>query len=486
MRNLILAVSCICCLILSMLSAGALESAAAVVAESSNLPDDQFTLVLDLQRPSDTDILLLRNGDRLTGTILNKSFSIRTSYAQLKFNNRMIAGINLEGGPNNIESIITVNNNLFSGFIDNAVFVFKLQSGPQINVRKEKVLKAVFRVRKAEREGIPQRQFIVLKNGDYFSGKLLNDKIVVATTYAAVPLVLSNIDRIKLIGSENPLTRVTMRNSDVIQGVLQTEDIQVKLDVGPVVGIYKDRIDMIYCKYGYRPEHLSSAVVQQFRRKLLTIAPDGAINGPVPYVKSYKVDSPQTLTEALHLIEVNSKSISVLILALSLSEISQDHQRALRDWVSQGGGIWLFYGMKSNSYFKFVHGDNSRLLFPNLHHLKTDEPAEIIWPRRDLAVMSGVNVLSTYLNHSNKGARTSFDETSLPDGAIVLAKQPNPKMFLAPYGNGRAMVEANHFNRSPLHHPTEMDNPTFIRNVSLWLAGYDFQARKRKWTGRTD
>ena len=78
--------------------------------EGGSEQDIQLEVILDLERPSETDILLLRNGDRLTGTILNESFGIRTSYGSMRFNNRVIAGIDLEGGANNIESILTVNN----------------------------------------------------------------------------------------------------------------------------------------------------------------------------------------------------------------------------------------------------------------------------------------------------------------------------------------------------------------------------------------
>ncbi|MBN2313384.1 MAG: hypothetical protein JXM79_05605 [Sedimentisphaerales bacterium] len=215
--------------------------------------DNRLGVVLDLERPSSTDILLLRNGDKLTGTVLNESFSIRTSYAQLKFNNRMIAGIDLEGGANNIESIITVNNNRFSGFIDDPVFVFKLQTGPQIEVRREKVLKAIFRVREAERQGIPQRQFLILKNGDYFSGRVLNNELTVSTTYAKVPIKLSNAESVTMIGENNPLTKIDQKNGDIIQGVLETEDIDCELDVGTTVKIYQDRIDVIYCQEGFIP-----------------------------------------------------------------------------------------------------------------------------------------------------------------------------------------------------------------------------------------
>ena len=218
---------------------------------------ESLGIVLDLERQSSTDILLLRNGDKLTGTVLNGEFSIRTSYAKIELNNRIIAGIDLEGGVNNIEKIITVNNNRFSGFIDDPVFVFKLQSGDQIKVRREKVLKVVFRVREAERKGIPQRQFITLKNGDYFSCNILNEELIVATTYAKVPLSLNDAESITLIGGENPLTKVLMSNGDLLQGVLETEDIEVELDVGSTAKVYKDRIDVIYCQTGAVPKYLN-------------------------------------------------------------------------------------------------------------------------------------------------------------------------------------------------------------------------------------
>lgn len=222
--------------------------------------DKRLTVVLDAERPSKTDILLLRNGDKLTGTVLNKAFSIRTSYASLSFNNRMVAGIDLEGGANNIEAIVTVNNNRFSGFIDDPVFVFKLQSGAQIEIRREKVLKAIFRVREAERQGMPQRQFVILKNGDYFSGKILTDKLTVATTYAKIPVVLKEAESITLIGAETPLTKIQMRNQDTVQGVLETEDVEIELDVGQKVGIYKDRINVIYTTEGFVPSDLTAGI----------------------------------------------------------------------------------------------------------------------------------------------------------------------------------------------------------------------------------
>ena len=93
-----------------------------------------------------------------------------------------------------------------------------------------------------------------MKNGDYFSGKLLNENLVIATTYADVPLDLGSLESITLIGENNPLTMVSMLNGDIIQGVLKTEDVHIDLDIGDEISVYKDRIDILYGREGFIPE----------------------------------------------------------------------------------------------------------------------------------------------------------------------------------------------------------------------------------------
>ena len=219
--------------------------------------------VLDTERPKDVDILLLRNGDKLTGTVMNNSFSIRTSYAHIDIDSKYIAGINLEGGANNIESIITVNNNRFSGFIDDAFISFKLTNGPQLEIRREKVLKIVFRQRPQETAGMKWRQFMQLKNGDYFHGQILTQDITISTTYAKIPLDFATTESITLIGDANPLTTVKMTNGDTVQGILETEDIEIELDVGSVIEVYQDRIDRIFFKEGYIPDSIPSIIMSR-------------------------------------------------------------------------------------------------------------------------------------------------------------------------------------------------------------------------------
>ncbi|HNQ71376.1 formylglycine-generating enzyme family protein [Mesotoga prima] len=208
--------------------------------------------VLDTERQKDADILLLRNGDKLTGTVVNEKFSITTSYAHLDVVTKHIAGMNLEGGANNIESIIAENNNRFSGFIDDSFISFKLTNGPQLEIRREKVLKIVLRQRSQDMGEMKWTPFIWLKNGDYFHGQILTKDIILSTIYAKIPLDFATTESITLIGESNPLlTIVKMTNGDSVHGILEIEDIQIELDAGSVIEVYQDRIDRIFFKEGH-------------------------------------------------------------------------------------------------------------------------------------------------------------------------------------------------------------------------------------------
>lgn len=213
------------------------------------------SIILDFERVSTADVLYLRNGDVITGTILNKNYNITTSYTQTQINNKMIKEIYLESGENNMSKILTINNNKISGFISNPTIVFKLKNGNRIEIRREKILKLVFRIDNEELQRISQSQsqFLILKNGDYFSGNILEKEFCIKTTYADIYCKLDEIKSITQIRGENPLTKVEMINGDLIQGILKTENINILLDIGPEVRIFQDHIDLIYCQEGFIP-----------------------------------------------------------------------------------------------------------------------------------------------------------------------------------------------------------------------------------------
>ena len=88
---------------------------ASAPAEEEKRP--KISTVLGTERVADADILILRNGDKLTGTIGNPSFTIRTAYATVQLPASKLAGVDLEADAFGLEAFLTVNASRFSGFV---------------------------------------------------------------------------------------------------------------------------------------------------------------------------------------------------------------------------------------------------------------------------------------------------------------------------------------------------------------------------------
>ncbi|MSU20758.1 MAG: formylglycine-generating enzyme family protein [Pedosphaera sp.] len=217
-----------------------------------------LAIVLGVPRAKDTDILLLQNGEKNSGTIANESISLKTSYADLKFDARMIAAIDLQGADNPIDSILTVNSNRFSGFLTDPSFVIRLNTGEQLAVRREKVQKAIWRARESELGGFPPHQFILLQNGDFFTGKILNISSITVENPTQRLVLLSDLESIRLVTGATPRARLRWPNGEVQLGKLEAEDIELQLDAGPKISLYRDRIEVIYCKDGFNPNTQSA------------------------------------------------------------------------------------------------------------------------------------------------------------------------------------------------------------------------------------
>ena len=200
---------------------------------------------IEIFRGGEKEALLLKSGDKLTGTVQNEKFRIQTSYAQLEFPASDIATIIYEGGANNIERIVVLNGDVFSGFILDAEVTVKLDAGPVITIRKEKISKLGFRIRANEKEKYPVNHDVTLTNGDHFSGTVKNQSLKIGAAFGEMPVEIGQIAKIEFISKKGTVTEITLRNGDKVSGFLKDEDVAIDLDFGREVAIYQDRIEKI-------------------------------------------------------------------------------------------------------------------------------------------------------------------------------------------------------------------------------------------------
>jgi formylglycine-generating enzyme required for sulfatase activity len=213
-------------------------------APASALPQP-MTLVFDIERPIENDVLVLENGERLHGALLNESLTLRTRWGPLPFPIRVLAGLDFSNRPGNLESVITVNRNSFSGFIEEAGFTLQPPAGNRIEVRRDKVARLVFHRREGELKGLPLGPWIRLLNGDTFSGQVITDPLWLTVTNAQVKINPQDIQSMSLAQGTNSMVNIRLRNGTLLQGQWTGEYASVKLDVGPQIELLLNRIGQI-------------------------------------------------------------------------------------------------------------------------------------------------------------------------------------------------------------------------------------------------
>lgn len=225
-------------------------------------PDDTALAVIQQAQPNNarphSDVLVLRNGEKLAGAVQNESYRLRTPYATVALDRRCIAEIDLKAEPHQLATISTVNQNRFSAFLEDSSFAFlpaEAVATAPIEVRREKV--KLFLARDSAAAAIPKRQFVLLKNGDFFTGKLLLDPIPLQTGAGVIEIRKAAMDSIKFIDAARLAVQVTGIDGSVREGTLVSEDLEFELDVGPVVRIYHGHIELIYGREGYVPPGLA-------------------------------------------------------------------------------------------------------------------------------------------------------------------------------------------------------------------------------------
>lgn len=92
----------------------------------------------------EADLVTMKNGDVLAGTIETGAFGLRTSYGDLAIAAKDIASILMEGGGQNIEMVHLRSGEKISGVLTNEVFLLQRGSGGEMTLQRDKVKSIVF------------------------------------------------------------------------------------------------------------------------------------------------------------------------------------------------------------------------------------------------------------------------------------------------------------------------------------------------------
>jgi len=174
------------------------------------------------------DIVFIRNGDKLFGTIQNPSFAVQTPYGKITIKNEFLRSIAFENRSVGKWILRTINNDQFSGSWIGSGIKFMQDNGETKVITKENVRRIK---REIQGPSYPIRTTIfTMKNNDRFSGRFLNPSIRILANHMSKTVQSANINRIEFINDYQTETRILLNNGDLITGKLEPNQIRMAPD----------------------------------------------------------------------------------------------------------------------------------------------------------------------------------------------------------------------------------------------------------------
>jgi len=180
------------------------------------------------------NFLVLRNGDRLFGTIKTKTFTIETSFGKLSLPTRRIIGLVVPSANDSHLHVGLLDGQIIGGKLVNTPLVIKLSNGNEMTIPPDKLYTLAFRISREKPEQIDPitHPMIVLRSGQqlfFRADDLAGD---FQTEYGCLKLHTKNISSIDFDTLCGGMHRVKFINGSCLSGLLKANKLKFRLDLG--------------------------------------------------------------------------------------------------------------------------------------------------------------------------------------------------------------------------------------------------------------
>jgi len=206
------------------------------------------------------DLAELTTGERVEGKILTERFELRTPYGDIQLSRHHIARIDFSDPDRQLQRVTTANSNILTGFLINAIIDFETSDGIRKNLRLQKLLDLRSGGHWEDAPKAPHRTWVWLRNGDRLSGQILTQSLALITAQGTQLFSVLDIDRVQCGPNDSALVTVLLSNGQKRQGTLATEDLSLRLDLGPTVKLYTGAIELIGPDLAHPPAGTNSMV----------------------------------------------------------------------------------------------------------------------------------------------------------------------------------------------------------------------------------
>ncbi len=189
------------------------------------------------------DIVYIKNGDKLFGTIESPSFTVQAPYGKVSIKNEFLKSLNYKDGSIGRWTLETINNDRFSGILLNDSIQFIQEDGKHRKLSKAQIQRIKWEI-SGPSHSITTTIF-TMKNNDRFSGRFLNAGLEIRANYITKSIQPGEINRIEFREDYQAGTTILLENGDLITGTLKQNQIRLAPDTVAEFSVVKSSLKSI-------------------------------------------------------------------------------------------------------------------------------------------------------------------------------------------------------------------------------------------------
>lgn len=204
------------------------RTVANAVARSGAVPEE-----LELIRgEGGLDVVEIRNGDLLRGTLTDATFAIKTAYGRVELPAERVIAVLSVGRLKPLQLLVTAEGEVFGGQLESGALAMRLSSGQTVNIPITQLTRAGYRVRDSETDdALPLgKPLVTLRTGERMAIAIPGETLEVATRYGLLKLPVAAVGEVQLKSDDSPVHVITLSDGSRISGLLTTSKFDFLLD----------------------------------------------------------------------------------------------------------------------------------------------------------------------------------------------------------------------------------------------------------------
>ena len=194
-------------------------------AVNHNFVDDR-----EILRGNLFDVVELRSGDLLNGTLQEKSYKVQTMFGPIELPADQVVGLLNVGEFRPRQLVISSQGEMVGGTLDKQTIDLQLGSGQVTQIPLSQVSRVGYRKRADEPDEWKfDKPMLILASGDRMNIQMPDAPLDVMTRYGLLKLVPAAISNVVLQGEDHGVHQIQLNNGSKFAGLLTAEQLSFKL-----------------------------------------------------------------------------------------------------------------------------------------------------------------------------------------------------------------------------------------------------------------